>query len=95
MADTTVNIKVTTTRSGRVIKKPDFYVPVEEVCDDYASDEYDSEDDDSDVESVITSGSDMTDDDDDLEGFVVDDDDDDDDEEEADLSNELKNFNIN
>lgn len=30
------------TRSGRQIKKPDRYVPIEKVEDDFGSDEYDS-----------------------------------------------------
>jgi hypothetical protein len=32
-----------TTRSGRVVKQPVRYEPVEKVEDDYASDEYDSD----------------------------------------------------
>lgn len=35
-----------TTRSGRVVKQPVRYEPVEKVEDDYGSDEYDSEDED-------------------------------------------------
>ena len=36
-------VAVTITRSGRKIKKPETYVPIEEVLeDDYADNEYDS-----------------------------------------------------
>lgn len=46
----------TTTRSGRLVKKPERYEPSEKVEDDYASDEYDTDDDsDSDVPSVHSS----------------------------------------
>ena len=40
---------MTQTRSGRIIKKPDRYVPVERVEDDFDSDDYDSD------ESELTS----------------------------------------
>jgi hypothetical protein len=39
------------TRFGRHVKKPEVYVPVEIVEDDYAEDEYDN---DSDLESMTT-----------------------------------------
>ncbi len=61
------------TRSGRIVKKPDFYVPTEEVEDDFGEDEYDTEDDLED--EFDTESEDETDDeDDDLDGFIVDDD---------------------
>lgn len=41
------------TRSGRVVKKPERYAPVEVCDDDYASDEYDSEE-SSDVSSDVS-----------------------------------------
>jgi hypothetical protein len=34
------------TRSGRLVKKPDRYVPIEKVEDDYATDEHDTDTDD-------------------------------------------------
>lgn len=41
-----------TTRSGRLVKKPDRYVPIEKVEDDYATDEHDTDtDDESDSDS--------------------------------------------
>lgn len=63
----------TKTRSGRVVKKPNRYIPTEKVEDDYSTDDYDTEDDDdTDVPSIISS------DDDESEGsladFIVDDD---------------------
>ncbi len=65
--------KEKTTRSGRIVKKPERYEPNEKVEDDYKSDEYDSEDDDSDF-----SGDESESDDDDSEGslkdFIVEDD---------------------
>jgi hypothetical protein len=51
----------TTTRSGRLVKKPDRYVPTEKVEDDYATDEHDTdidEDSDSEVPSEESSDSD-------------------------------------
>jgi hypothetical protein len=77
------------TRSGRVSKPPDRYIPTEEVTDDYAReehDDYDPSDSDDDFEET---DEEETDDDDDgdengnLKGFVVDDEDDEGDEEEA------------
>jgi hypothetical protein len=47
-----------TTRSGRVVKQPVRYEPVEKVEDDYASDEYDS---DTDGASSDDTGSDCSD----------------------------------
>lgn len=35
----------TTTRSGRISKKPVRYEPIEQVMDDYNEDEYDTDDD--------------------------------------------------
>ena len=64
------------TRSGRVVKKPDRYEPVEQVEDDYAPEDYDS--DESSVSSTPSSDeSDEYDDESDaddegnLDGFVV------------------------
>jgi len=48
-----------TTRSGRNIKKPDRYVPVEQVIDDYNDSDYDSNS-NSDSDSDSDSGSDTT-----------------------------------
>lgn len=66
----------TRTRSGRVSKPPVRYEPVEQVEDDYAPDDYDS--DESDVSSVISSDDDEeeedesdADEDGNLDGFVV------------------------
>lgn len=65
---------ITKTRSGRVVKKPNRYIPTEKVEDDYTTDDYDTDDDsdDSDVPSIVSS-----DDDDESEGsladFIVDD----------------------
>lgn len=36
------------TKSGRLVKKPERYVPVEKVEDDYATDEHDTDDETSD-----------------------------------------------
>lgn len=44
---------MTTTRSGRVIKKPERFSPVERVTDDYATDEHDT-DWESDISSEIS-----------------------------------------
>jgi hypothetical protein len=41
------------TRSGRLVKKPERYEPIEKVEDDFSSDEYDS-DNDSDIPSEYT-----------------------------------------
>lgn len=40
----TTQEQTTKTRSGRLVKKPERYVPVEKVEDDYATDEHDTED---------------------------------------------------
>jgi len=64
------------TRSGRVVKAPERYEPVEQVEDDYAPEDYDS-DEASDVSSAIATDSDEEDDETDadeygnLDGFVV------------------------
>lgn len=67
---------ITKTRSGRVVKRPDRYIPTEKVEDDYSTDEYDTEDDDSDTD-VPSIASSSEDDDSDTEGsladFIVDD----------------------
>lgn len=68
----------TRTRSGRLVKKPERYTPVEVCEDDYASDEYDSEE-SSDVSSDVSVDPDdiSTESDADehgnLDGFVVED----------------------
>lgn len=77
----------TRTRSGRQIKKPDFYQPEETVLeDDYAPDEHDS-DLGSDIDTEDEYESDDDDDDDDDEGslkdFIADDDDDESEEEDT------------
>ncbi len=69
-------------RSGRVIKKPDFYEPVERPEDDFDEDEYD--DDEGDEDDIEEEEEEEEDDDEDaddkgnLKGFVVDDEDDED-----------------
>ena len=61
---------VTTTRSGRLVKKPERYEPIEKVEDDFSSDEYDTEDDNvSDVPSEYTENEDEE---SDSEGSLVD-----------------------
>jgi hypothetical protein len=60
---------MTTTRSGRLVKKPERYEPIEKVEDDFSSDEYDTDDNASDVPSEYTEEED---DDDDSEGSLVD-----------------------
>jgi hypothetical protein len=66
----------TRTRSGRIVKKPERYEPVEQVEDDYAPEDYDSAE--SSVSSVMSDNDsdeydDESDADDDgnLDGFVV------------------------
>lgn len=66
----------TRTRSGRISKPPERYEPIEQVEDDYADDDYDSQE--SDVSSEISYDSDEEVEDDDdaddegnLDGFVV------------------------
>ncbi len=76
-SEVTVSEQPTTrTRSGRVSKPPERYEPVEQVEDDYADEDYDSQE--SDVSSEISYDSDEEDVDDDeadedgnLDGFVV------------------------
>ena len=66
------------TRSGRIVKKPERYAPVEVCEDDYASDEYDSEE-SSDVSSDVSvdpddiSSESDADEHGNLDGFVVED----------------------
>jgi len=71
----------TRTKSGRLVKKPERYVPVEKVEDDYATDEHDTDteeedEDDDDFEADTATGdvitSDDDDDDEDSEGSLVD-----------------------
>ena len=66
----------TQTRSGRISKPPTRYEPVEQVEDDYASDDYDE--DESEVSSVVSySVEELEEDDDDassLDDFIEDDD---------------------
>jgi hypothetical protein len=56
------------TKSGRLVKKPERYTPIEKVEDDYATDEHDSDDDSDSEEEDITE----TDEEDDSEGSLVD-----------------------
>ena len=64
------------TRSGRVTKKPDFYVPSEQVEDDFAEHEYDTEDDsDIDTEDELDDDESEDSDDEDLKDFIVEDED--------------------
>ena len=67
----------TRTRSGRISKPPTRYEPVEQVEDDYASDDYDQ--DESEVSSVVSySDEELEEDDDDassLDDFIEDDED--------------------
>jgi len=66
------------TRYGRVVRAPVRYEPVEQVDDDYNSDDYDENE--SEVDSAVEfSDSELEDDDTDLDGFVVRDESDDDD----------------
>jgi len=71
------------TRSGRVIKQPVRYVPQEVVEDDYATEDYDS--DESEVTSEVESSDEELDEDDDddeeMNDFVVDDEEEEEDEE--------------
>ena len=68
MSSTQPEVNTTRTRSGRLVKKPDRYVPIEKVEDDYATDEYDTDiDDDSDSEVPSEESSDS-----DSEGSLVD-----------------------
>ena len=78
----------TRTRSGRQIKKPDFYQPEDTILeDDYAPEEHDSDlGTDIDTEDEYESEDDYDDDDDDegsLKDFIADDDDDESEEEDA------------
>jgi len=75
---TTVETSPTTgtrTRSGRISKPPERYEPVEQVEDDYAPDDYDT--DESDISSTVSSEDEDEEDDSDadedgnLDGFVV------------------------
>jgi len=67
----------TRTRSGRVSKPPVRYEPVEQVEDDYAPEDYDTEDPDESSEDIETDDDDEEDDESDadddgnLDGFVV------------------------
>ena len=69
----------TRTRSGRVVKKPEFFTPDEDVEDDYDESDYDSDDECSEVESIRTEDESdydgIDDEDDDLDGFIVPDED--------------------
>lgn len=68
-------------RSGRIIKKPDYYEPKERPEDDFKEDEYDDEDDSGiDEESDDDEVSDEEDSDENgnLKGFVVEDEEEDD-----------------
>lgn len=70
-----------TSRSGRIIKKPDFYEPVERPEDDFKEDEYDDDDGDDGDEDIDDDEEDDDEDEDadengNLRGFIVNDDDD-------------------
>ena len=69
----------TRTRSGRVVKKPEFFTPDEDVEDDFDESDYDSDDECSEVESIRTEDESDYDgidnEDDDLDGFIVPDED--------------------
>jgi len=72
-----------TTRSGRIVKKPELFKPTEDTfIDDYSDREYDTDDLDSelDTDEELDSDSDeySTDDGEDLEDFIVPDDDEED-----------------
>ena len=72
----TANEPATRTRSGRVSKPPTRYEPVEQVEDDYAPEDYDSQEsgcdtDDSFEDSDEEDDEDDADDDGNLDGFVV------------------------
>lgn len=66
-----MNTTQLTTRSGRLVKKPERYEPNEKVEDDFSSDEYDTDDDDnaSDIPSEYTEDDE---DESDSEGSLVD-----------------------
>lgn len=77
-------------RTGRIIKKPEMYIPNEKVEDDYGDDEYDTEDDGSDIETdeeyYSEDESEYNDDEDtdengNLKDFIVEDEDEDDEDE--------------
>lgn len=74
----TGNEVVTRTRSGRVVKKPERYVPVEVCEDDYGTEDYDSRE-SSDVSSEVSidpddlSSESDADEHGNLDGFVVED----------------------
>lgn len=75
----TTQEQITKTRSGRLVKRPDRYVPTEKVEDDYATDEHDTdEDEDDDISSVDESESDESDSEGSLVDFIVPDEDEDD-----------------
>jgi hypothetical protein len=64
----------TKTRSGRLVKKPERYEPIEKVEDDFSSDEYDSDtddDNDSDIPSEYTEEEDSSDSEGSLVDFIV------------------------
>ena len=65
-----------TTRSGRKVTKPTRWEPEENVTDDFDEGEYDTDDNESDVSSVISYDSEEdSDDGSDLDDFIVDDED--------------------
>lgn len=71
------------TRSGRVVKQPERYTPVERVEDDYATDEYDS--DESEVTSEIEySDEEIDESESDLDSFIAEEDEENSGEEEVD-----------
>jgi len=75
-APSEVTVSNVVTRSGRTVKKPDRYEPVEQVEDDYAAEDYDSDEssiNESGVEYEDSefSSEDDADDDGNLDGFVI------------------------
>jgi hypothetical protein len=64
-------LTTTTTRSGRLVKKPERYEPCEKVEDDYSSEDGDEEEDDESEFSTSCDGDSDADSDGNLEGFVV------------------------
>lgn len=77
LAEAATEAPTTRTRSGRVSKPPVRYEPVEQVEDDYAPEDYDTEDECESLEDILTDDEDEEDDESDadedgnLDGFVV------------------------
>jgi len=70
---------ITTTRSGRIVKKPVIYEPEEvDLVDDYKNDDYETDDDGSmsETASIVSEGTSGDDDTSSLDSFIDDEDDD-------------------